>query len=484
MKKFLLFSIFLFLGSWLLTSQSYAQEHLIVPDGGEYNQLKLEGRLNDVPKEKIGKYVNTLNLGNFIPMSNPGVSNLTSGCLQTLDSSYTLALPSCDDGSSSLISIPFNFCFYGTNENSFYINNNGNISFGTSYSTYSSDSFPNINFIMIAPFWADVDTRGTGGGAVYYKVTSTYAIIKWSYVGYYGSQTDKLNDFQLIISNGTDPIISGGNNVAFCYGDMQWTTGSASGGTAGFGGTPATVGSNRGNGTDYIQFGRFDHAGVDYDGPFGNADGISYLDNQSFIFNTCVATSNIPPIASNSFNDTIQICVNDTFPFNLSFLSPEQTQITATVIDSTDIDGFQLFSNTDGNVSEITGNFYATQNNIGVNTIVFTATDNGTPPLSTIVTVNFNVTLTGGISEQNQEMSALVYPIPVTNELSVKYTGSEQLRMIKMVNTFGQIIFQHSPEKRGTDYSFTFNMSNLAQGYYFIQFITETSFINRKVLKQ
>jgi hypothetical protein len=48
--------------------------------------------------------------------------------------------------------------------------------------------------------------------------------------------TDKLNDFQLILTDGSDPLLPNGNNIAFCYGDMQWTTGSASQCVGGFGG--------------------------------------------------------------------------------------------------------------------------------------------------------------------------------------------------------------------------------------------------------
>ena len=43
------------------------------------------------------------------------------------------------------------------------MNNNGNVSFQTPYSTYSAQGFPNASFKMVAPFWADVDTRGNGG---------------------------------------------------------------------------------------------------------------------------------------------------------------------------------------------------------------------------------------------------------------------------------------------------------------------------------
>ena len=83
----------------------------------------------------------------------------------------------------------------------------------------------------------------------------------------------------MIITDGVDPLIPGGN-VSFCYGDMQWTTGDASGGAGGFGGNAATVGANLGDGSNYIQFGRFDSAGYAYDGPYNLNDGVDWKNYQ------------------------------------------------------------------------------------------------------------------------------------------------------------------------------------------------------------
>jgi hypothetical protein len=55
----------------------------------------------------------------------------------------------------------------------------------------------------------------------------------------------------VIISNGNDSNMGLGNNVCFCYGDMQWAT------SGGFGGTPATVGANKGDGVAYQSYGRY-----------------------------------------------------------------------------------------------------------------------------------------------------------------------------------------------------------------------------------
>ncbi len=230
-------------------------------------------------------------------------------CLIDVDSTFTLALSQTDDGTTSKIFLPFTFCFYGQNIDSVYINNNGNISFDP-YGMFSSLPFPSSGNSMIAPFWADVDTRDTLGGIgingnVYYKITPTAFIVRWKNVGYYYKQSDKLNDFQLILSNSLDTLIPGGNNLQFCYGDMQWTTGSASGGVSGFGGVPSTAGVNKGDGVEYMQVGRFDQAGLVYDGGYGANDGVDWLDNKTVIMNTCGTT--VSSIALDEFCDTVSI---------------------------------------------------------------------------------------------------------------------------------------------------------------------------------
>lgn len=316
------------------------------------------------------------------------------------DDTYTLALAPNDDGSSSTINLPFTFNLYGDQYNTCYVNNNGNVSFQNPYGTYSAEPFPNTGYKMVAPFWGDVDTR-FGQGTVKYKLTPTALYVNWTDVGYYYQGTAMsaaayyLNSFQLIISDGTNTDVGIGNTVSFCYKDMQWTTGTASLGTDGFGGIPATVGANRGNGVDYIQFGRFDHAGVDYDGPFGVADGISWLDNKNFIFTTAVSTQNIPPIASGtSLCDTVEVCVNELVNLDVNFLSPEAGQLT-TVTYSIDPPLVAPVTETNSgpmNTANINLQFIPQIPDEGYHTLTYTATDDGLPPLTTTVTAVFHIT--------------------------------------------------------------------------------------------
>ena len=290
-----------------------------------------------------------------------------------------------DDWSTDTITLPFNICFYGTSVNKIFLNNNGNISIGAPYSTFTANSFPDPTYVMIAPFWADVDTRGFQSGLVYYSLTATHLIVQWENVGYYGTHDDKLNTFQLIVTNGADPIIPNGQNVSFCYKDMQWTTGDASQGINGFGGVPATVGVNRGNGVDYLQFGLFDQAGSNFDGAYGAHDGVDWLDNQSFTLNACILNANIPPVL-NSLNicDTIRLCQNTTYQLTANYLSPEQAQTTNVNFSSGGMTGVTVLSNTPGNAAKLVLEIVGQTSNLGFHTISVTATDNGTPAATTI----------------------------------------------------------------------------------------------------
>jgi len=93
-------------------------------------------------------------------------------CWQIRDSTwsiapFTIGLPPeyrNDDGSTGIIPIPFSFCLYGQSWTDLYINNNGNVSFGAPYATFTASGFPNTQFVMVAPFWGDVDTRNLASG--------------------------------------------------------------------------------------------------------------------------------------------------------------------------------------------------------------------------------------------------------------------------------------------------------------------------------
>jgi hypothetical protein len=324
-------TLYLFCSFFLI--QMVSAQKLVI-DSKQYQALKqnnsLAGTEIIAPSSEVGTQYYT---------GPQGQKTGLCDCLIPLDSTFQLAMLPNDDNYSNSIQLPFDFSFYGTNYDSLYINNNGNISFSQPYFTFTAYSFPDPTFNMIAPFWADVDTRSTNGGNVWYKMNPHSLVIVWDHVGYYSMMEDKLNTFQLIISDGLDTLIPNGNNVSFCYGDMQWTTGSASGGSNGFGGSPATVGVNIGNGINYFQVGQFDVPGVAFDGPYSANDGVDFLDGQEIYFDLANTNSNIPPLVmSSGICDTIDVYTGDTLKslnavdFSISISTPEIGQVLTTNI--------------------------------------------------------------------------------------------------------------------------------------------------------
>ncbi len=160
-------------------------------------------------------------------------------------------LPANDDDSTGAVSTGFNFNFFGTTYSNLYVNNNGNVTFGGSMWTYTPFGLTtNTAIPIIAPFFADVDTRGAGSGIVSYG-TGTYGGhnafgVNWPNVGYYDEETGKLDNFQVLLVDRSD-IGAGDADIYFNYGSMQWETGDVDG-TDGLGGESAHVGYSAGTG--------------------------------------------------------------------------------------------------------------------------------------------------------------------------------------------------------------------------------------------
>ena len=291
-------------------------------------------------------------------------------------------LTACDDCSSALLPLGFNFCFYGTNETQCYINNNGNLSFSAAFFNYVPVPFPNTSYDMVAPFWADVQTDCPNAGLVCSEQTATHFIVTWTAVGYFACQTNYLNTFQVIITDGTDPIVPAGNNIAVNYGQMQWTTGSASGGIGGFGGSSAIVGVNQGNGfLNSFQIGGFNAPGGTFISSASVNNQVGWLTNKTFYFNTCNAVQNIPPICSTLNNcDTVRVCgLNDTSIIDALWLSPEAGQTTWDVVNLNGLTGATILTNTSGNNANTQIQVIGSGANAGFHVISFMAYDNGSP---------------------------------------------------------------------------------------------------------
>ena len=167
-----------------------------------------------------------------------------------------------DDGSSRAIDLtpifPTGIQFFDRTHTQMYVNTNGNVTFSRGLATYTPAAFPVAGQPMIAPFWADVDIRGTAcvepdGGTgfagactspasngVWWDLDTTgeRVIVTWDRVGYYQCHVDKLMSFQLILTPAptVSCTTSGGADfdVEFRFNRCEWNTGDASGGVNGF----------------------------------------------------------------------------------------------------------------------------------------------------------------------------------------------------------------------------------------------------------
>jgi uncharacterized repeat protein (TIGR01451 family) len=164
-----------------------------------------------------------------------------------------------DDSSIGPIPIGFTINFFGQEYSSLYINNNGNVTFEYPMSTYTPFGLTTGGVpVIIAPFFADVDTRGAGSSLVTYGTGTVDGhrafAVNWVNVGYYGSHADKLLSAQLVlieredVLGSTDGPSTGSFDIEFNYDKSQWETGDASGGSGGFGGYPVHVGYSNGTG--------------------------------------------------------------------------------------------------------------------------------------------------------------------------------------------------------------------------------------------
>eukprot|EP00079_Xenopus_tropicalis_P019607 XP_012809475.1 PREDICTED: mucin-4-like isoform X3 [Xenopus tropicalis] len=177
-----------------------------------------------------------------------------------------------DDGASEAIQLSMNISIFGKSFSSLYIDTNGLISFNLPIYTYTPAHLPAIGNMFIAPFWADV--YNVFQSDIYYRESTEASllsqatsdirryfhnmnfsakwvfVVTWHKVPYFGSSSSKVNTFQAVIT--TDGNLT---YVMFNYGDIEWTTGTASGGSSvsGLGGIPALAGINSGNFTGFYE---------------------------------------------------------------------------------------------------------------------------------------------------------------------------------------------------------------------------------------
>jgi hypothetical protein len=163
------------------------------------------------------------------------------------------SVPANDDGSSAAVPIGFPVSFFGQTYTTLFVNNNGNVTFDAAQSAYTPYDLLSTTRVIIAPFFADVDTRGASQVVTYGRDTfggHAAFCVDWVNVGYFYQATDKVNSFQLLLVERPD-LSPGDFDIIMNYNQVQWETGNASGGHGGLGGTSARVGYSNGVATAF-----------------------------------------------------------------------------------------------------------------------------------------------------------------------------------------------------------------------------------------
>ncbi len=142
---------------------------------------------------------------------------------------------------------PGAFSLFGRTYESFYLNANGNITFAAPLASPNAVAYPVDGQPMIAPWWADVDTRlggSSSANAVCFHVELNRVVVTWHDVQRHGATDGRVNDFQMILSTSGTCTRGGDLDFEFRYNRCEWA--------AGEGGQFAQVGLDAGNRMNFV----------------------------------------------------------------------------------------------------------------------------------------------------------------------------------------------------------------------------------------
>jgi hypothetical protein len=161
-----------------------------------------------------------------------------------------------DDGFVGPVAIGFTINFYGSDYSQLWVNTNGNVTFSGGLSTYTPFNLLSTSIPIIAPFFADIDTRSAGDPVTYGTGTvdghNAFGV-NWTNVDYFSSSATHTNRnaLQLVMIDRSD-ISAGDFDFWFNYNYIQFEAGTASGSNSqGCGGSSARAGWSNGVSTSY-----------------------------------------------------------------------------------------------------------------------------------------------------------------------------------------------------------------------------------------
>jgi hypothetical protein len=160
---------------------------------------------------------------------------------------------------------------------------------------------------------------------------------------------------------------------------------------------------------------------------------------------------------------------------------------------TTDVNGLVQFTNN-------STNFFASQWNFGDGTAFSNSTNpshlytqNGVYQVSLTVyndcgsnTITFNVeVLQTGIKALNNDQSLSIAPNPTKDQILVDFNDASTKSLnINLVNLAGQVIYTESINNFNGKFKQNIGLGNFASGVYFVQMVTDSQVITRKVVKE
>lgn len=223
----------------------------------------------------------------------------TYPCTSTL----TNVPPDC---TPTTVPLGFTVNFFGVSYSSVYINNNGNLTFDSSLGVFTPFDLTETQRLIIAPFFADIDTRS--GNTVTFGTGTVDGrpafAVNWPGVGCFAAGTNSArNYFQVVLIDRSD---TGAENfdIEFNYDQVQWETGTASGGDGDcLGGISVRVGYSNGSGLPGTFF---ELPGSGVPGSFLDSNlATGLIHNNGGRITTAVRRGNPAPVANAGPNQTV-----------------------------------------------------------------------------------------------------------------------------------------------------------------------------------
>lgn len=391
----------------------------------------------------------------------PATAQPDCGCWIEPDSTWTninprpttyTQTPLHANGRYGPIALPFNFRFFGREIDTLYVDKNGMLRLDES-TTGSPGNFPDP-LSVLAPFWAVTDiyryplamtfqSKDTINN-VFIRATPTAFYVTWSDVARYRNDHGKLNTFQVVITDGTDPVIPDGNNVSYCYKQLEWASGPSYPGSlngSGFDGIPATVGASKGDGVYYMQLGRFGLPDSVWYG-YSQVSGIRWLNGRRVAFNTDI--DNITPFFSTTECDTIEVPVGAEGHYEMIAHRGGPAPPLHAEAHAPSLSDFGFTDETVNEAHKITASFTPTEDEVGLHIMQFQAYT-GIGPMA-VVQRYVKVVPTLNVEESDRTTVLSVSPNPASGHAVVRWTGAP-LTELQLIDGSGRLVRTMRPER-------------------------------------